>query len=241
MGQERKFHSFSLFLNDLNVCVFFFIFRWSEGAKEHFCHPVVTFSPLVSPGGVIWNFDRPVLLPKFLTGRYFYQNFFPGGIFIRIFSRAVVFKFTGWFIFYRMVDLYIYRFKTYRGMTGYSYRSVQPVGTTKTCIFTRWTILLWWVDEKVRDYETVTKHTLYKSVTEFVFPSSIQVHPSGVLTDCLSVKHSAEPSIKFVSSMNGRMENSCLYQNRDQSRIFVNKDHEQIIYSRVETAVIASS
>ena len=103
-------------------------------------------------------------------------------------------------------------------------------------------MVLWWLDEKVRDYETVTKHLLYKSVMEIIcFQSSIQVHPSGVLTSCLSVKHSAEPSIKFVSSMNGRMENSCLYQNRDQSRFFVNKDHEQIIYSRVETAVIASS
>ena len=41
-----------------------------------------------------------------------------------------------------MANRSIYQFETYRDMTGYFYRSVEPVGSTKTCIFTCWTILL---------------------------------------------------------------------------------------------------
>ena len=130
----------------------FLICRCSEGAKEPFDHLVATFNHF--PGcGIIF---------KILTGRYFYKVFFPGGIFIENFSRAVFLSkifprryfYQEFFprrlfsilpdglFFYHMVNRNNYRFKTNRGMTGYSYRSVQPVGSTKTCIFSRWTILL---------------------------------------------------------------------------------------------------
>ena len=110
----------------------FLICRCSEGAKEPFGHLAVTFN----------HFPRCGIIFKILTGRYFYKIFSQAVILSRIFPQAVIFTFTGWFIFYHMVNQNNYRFKTNRGMTGYSYRSVQPVGSTKTCIFRRWTILL---------------------------------------------------------------------------------------------------
>ena len=81
---------------------------------------------------------RGILMRSFSRSRMFLSQFFKPEVFTRRFqnfSPGGIFNFTGWFIFYRMVNQNNYRFKTNRGMTGYSYRSVQPVGRTKTWIF----------------------------------------------------------------------------------------------------------
>ena len=110
----------------------FLICRCSEGANEPFGHLAVTFN----------HFSGCGIIFKILTGRYFQKIFSQAVILSRIFPRRLFSILPDGLFFYHMVNQNNYRFKTNRGMTGYSYRSVQPVGRRKTCIFRCQTILL---------------------------------------------------------------------------------------------------
>ena len=141
------------------------IYESYDGASEHFQYSTMRSVPMpqvyyhdFSRAVFLQNFSRAVILRNFFPGGIFSEEMLPGGILTKFFPGRYFFRENfpggciwtlpgGWnFLPDGQPEFLPVHFTG--GSTGYSYHSVEPVGSPKTCIFTRWIILLSDIDQK---------------------------------------------------------------------------------------------
>ena len=114
-----------------------------------------------------------------------------------------------------MVNHNIYRFKSNRGMTGYSYRSVEPVGSSKTCIFRCWTILLPLFQPQLKSSHDIDDHELSPQfwtircfwIAQSFWKSFLLAHFLGNHRWCMLhqlLRQSNKPKLALIHYVKGR-------------------------------------